>query len=445
MPVDDVAELLRRWREAGGAWSRGRVLLDAAQLAGRLTPEERRTVAAALADTGAPDLARQLESRTGQPVDATHLQAFADGLLELEGARLEQVITALELADARPVDAGSDGAAVDDRPEQAAPRHARPEVLPPPPPGPRGAVTPQDEALDERLRDLAALEHLGDEELQGIRLGEIELGGQELGRQELGGQELGQTDLVEVGLGEARIAEVGLQATAGVTATTATARQADRGALDQTPTGDRGVSDRAPSAERDEPEPTPTTEPEPTPAAEPEPSSGVRPETAPAAHPAAASQATGSAAATPDGSVASDELGAVALVPAADAPDELTPRAAAEALATVSGRLTDAASAGARFAALSPDVVRELDAPAALLALDRVPAGWQRRRVARRLFAAGALAGVDPSALLARFPDARDRRFVAADLLATSDLAATDLADDLPPQVVRRLAIRAER
>jgi hypothetical protein len=435
MPVDDVAELLRRWREAGGAWSRGRVLLDAAQLAGRLTPEERRTVAAALADTGAPDLARQLESRTGQPVDATHLQAFADGLLELEGARLEQVINALELADARLVDAGSDGAAADDdQPAEAAAHHAEPDALPPPPPGHREAVTPQDEALDERLRDLAALEHLGDEELQGIRLGEIELGRQELGGQELGGQELGQTDLVEVGLGEARIAEVGLQATAGPAATAATPRLADRGALDQEPTG-----------ERDEPEPTPTAEPGPSSGVAPGPSSGVEPGTAPAAHPAAASGAAGSPAAGPDDGVASREPGGVTLVPAADAPDELTPRAAADALATVSGRLTDAGTAAARFAALSPDVIRELDPPAALLALDQVPVGWQRRRAARRLFAAGALSGVDPSALLARFPDARDRRFLAVDLLATSDLVAEDLADDLPPQVVRRLAIRAER
>ena len=426
MPVDDVAELLRRWREAGGAWSRGRVLLDAAQLAGRLTPEERRTVAAALADTGAPDLARQLESRTGQPVDGAHLQAFADGLLELEGARLDQVITALQVADARLIDAGPDEAAAGDgQPEEAATHHAEPDALPPPPPGHRGAVTPQDEALDERLRDLAALEHLGDEELRGIRLGEIELGAPELG-----GQELGQADLGEVGLGEVGLGEVTLGATAGIATAAATGPRVDLEAPDDgTPT------------DRETPEATPAAEPEATPAAEP--TTATEPE-ATATEPEATPAEPATTAETGGGAVAS-RPGDAALVPAADAPDDLTPKTTADALATLSGRLTGARTAAARFAALAPDVTRDLDAPAALLALDQVPAGWQRRRAAQRLFAVGALAGVDATALLARFPDARDRRFVAADLLAASELAAEDLADDLPPQVVRRLAIRAER
>ena len=426
MPVDDVAELLRRWREAGGAWSRGRVLLDAAQLAGRLTPEERRAVAAALADTGAPDLARQLESRTGQPVDGAHLQAFADGLLELEGARLDQVITALQVADARLIDAGPDEAAAGDgQPEEAATHHAEPDALPPPPPGHRGAVTPQDEALDERLRDLAALEHLGDEELRGIRLGEIELGAPELG-----GQELGQADLGEVGLGEVGLGEVTLGATAGIATAAATGPRVDLEAPDDgTPT------------DRETPEATPAAEPEATPAAEP--TTATEPE-ATATEPEATPAEPATTAETGGGAVAS-RPGDAALVPAADAPDDLTPKTTADALATLSGRLTGARTAAARFAALAPDVTRDLDAPAALLALDQVPAGWQRRRAAQRLFAVGALAGVDATALLARFPDARDRRFVAADLLAASELAAEDLADDLPPQVVRRLAIRAER
>ncbi len=448
MPVDDVAELLRRWREAGGAWSRGRVLLDAAQLAGRLTPEERRTVAAALADTGAPDLARQLESRTGQPVDGAHLQAFADGLLELEGARLDQVITALQIADARLIDAGPDEAAAGDgQPEEAATHHAEPDALPPPPPGHRGAVTPQDEALDERLRDLAALEHLGDEELRGIRLGEIELGAPELG-----GQELGQADLGEVGLGEVGLGEVTLGATAGIATAAATGPRVDLEAPDDGTPTDRETPEATPAAE---PEATPAAatstpaaEPEATPAAEPttatEPEATATEPEATATEPEATPAEPATTAETGGGAVAS-RPGDAALVPAADAPDDLTPKTTADALATLSGRLTGARTAAARFAALAPDVTRDLDAPAALLALDQVPAGWQRRRAAQRLFAVGALAGVDATALLARFPDARDRRFVAADLLAASELAAEDLADDLPPQVVRRLAIRAER
>jgi hypothetical protein len=390
VPVDEVAELLRRWREAGGAWSRGRVLLDAAQLAGRLTPEERRTVAATLAETGAPDLARQLETRTGQPVDASHLQAFADGLLELEGARLDQVIAALEVADARLDD---DLEPPDDL------------VPPPPPPGPAAtAVAGQDESLDERLRDLAALEHLGDEELQGIRLGEIELGTADLGSQDLG----------EVVLGEAGLGPAPVMGTAAAVLPAV---------------GGSATRDDTPAALAAE-EPVAAEEPDDAAPGEPD---DAAPEEPDDAAPEVATDA------------APEEPADAPLVPATAAPDELAPRTTADALARLRDRLGTARTATARLTALSPEATRDLDAPAALLLLDEVPAGWQRRRAAHRLLAAGALAGVEPGALLARFPDARDRRFVAADLVHVSELAPEDLASELPPQVVRRLAIRAER
>jgi hypothetical protein len=417
VPVDEVAGLLRRWRDAGGAWSRGRVLLDAAQLAGRLTPEERRSVAVALADTGAPDLARQLEARTGQPVDAHHLQAFADGLLELEGARLDQVIAALEAADARLTATG-------------------PDTLLPPPPGAPSTVTAEDEALDQRLRDLAALEHLGDEELQGIRLGEIELGSPTLGEQDLGQQELGQAVLGEVGLTEVGLSEVGLSevglAEAALAGAAATAPDEPTPAI-------------APSAPADPAhDHTPGTDAAPLEVAADAPSGGLI-EEAPAPGPASAH--TTVAPAEPDDHTrgVTTEPRDAALVPAAAAPRELTPRETAAALTRISGRLANARTAAARLALLSPETTRDLDASAALLVLDQVPAGWQRRRAATRLFAAGALAGVAPAELLARFPAAQDRRFVAADLLDASGLTADDLAGDLPPRVVRRLAIRAER
>jgi hypothetical protein len=176
VPVDEVAELLRRWREAGGVWSRGRVLLDAAQLAGRLTPRS------AGVGRGGARRHRRTGPRTpaGGPHRAAgrraHLQAFADGLLELEGARLDQVIAALEAADER---LDHDGRRARTHGDPSPGRHARhPRRARPAAPTDAGTTTgrPEDEALDERLRDLAALEHLGDEELQGIRLGEIELG-----------------------------------------------------------------------------------------------------------------------------------------------------------------------------------------------------------------------------------------------------------------------------
>jgi hypothetical protein len=419
VPVDEVAELLRRWREAGGAWSRGRVLLDAGQLAGRLTPEERRVVAAALADTGAPDLARQLETRTGQPVDATHLQAFADGLLELEGPRLDRVIAALEVADVR----------LSDDPGQ--PDDGRP---PPPPPGSRPTtVTGEEEVLDERLRDLAALEHLGDEELQGIALGEIELGSQELGSQELGGQELGSQELGSQELGESTLGEVGLGPAPAIVAAPAPAIVA--------------ASAPATAVTREQPSSTDRDDTEPP--AEPTATSATRDEDIAFDQDITRDEdlardqgITPDAAAAPRQSLPPDD---VALVPATAAPDELAPRAAADALTRLRARLAKASTATARLAALSSEATSDLDAPAALLLLEQVPAGWQRRRAATRLLTAGALTGVDPAALLARFPAARDRCFVAGDLLATSDLAVEDLAAELPPQLVRRLAIRAER
>jgi hypothetical protein len=467
VPIDEVAELLRRWREAGPVWSRGRVLFDAAQLAGRLTPEERRRVAASLAETGAPDLARQLEARTGQPVDAAHLQAFADGLLELEGARLDQVIAALEAADERLDHGGHRDASpgADDHGDPSPGRHDHGDpspgghdhgdpspdghdLPPPPPPGRRSAVGPEDEALDERLRDLAALEHLDDEELQGIRLGEIELGDLELGGQDLGEIALGETALGETTLGEAPLgrAELG---TAPVIATgvAAAAAAAGRGPGGDEPapaadgtgenhaadddagqiTGqDHAADDDADADDHDAP-----------PGGHEDAGASPGDEQPLEAHPP---RERGSAPTTPD-----DGSDDVAIVPAATAPTELAPETTAAALARLAERLDSARTATARLTALSPDATRDLDAAAALLLLERFPAGWQRRRAARRLLEVGALAGVDPAELLAGFPDARDRRFLAADLLATSELSAEDLAAVLPPPDVRRLAIRAAR
>jgi hypothetical protein len=483
VPVDEVAALLRRWREAGPVWSRGRVLLDAAQLAGRLTPEERRQVAATLADNGAPDLARQLEARTGYGVDAQHLQAFADGLLELEGPRLDQVIGALETADQRLTAPEHPPTRTEPDPapppvgEPAAPEERPPgpeDTLPPPPPGRRSAVGPEDEALDERLRDLAALEHLGDEELQGIRLGEIELGDLELGGQDLGEVALGETALGETTLGEAPLggAELGTAPAiaTGVAAAAAAAGYrpevdalaADDGDAGEDRTANDGVEvasedgagqgdagkdgdaghatgedgdaghamgedHAADDVDADDAAPERHEDADASPADEP----------ALEAHPPRESGP--SPAAPADGS---DD---VAIVPAVAAPTELAPETTAAALARLTERLDDARTASARLTALSPDATGDLDAAAALLLLERFPAGWQRRRAARRLLEVGALAGVDPAELLAGFPDARDRRFVASDLLATSELTAEDLAALLPPPDVRRLAIRAER
>jgi hypothetical protein len=199
VPVEEVTELLRRWREAGGVWSRGRVLTDGARLVTRLGPEERRVLAQALADHGAPDLARHLEGRTGHAIDSQQVQAFTDGLLDLDRARLDELIGAL------------DDPAERHRLAQAALAQAGQELdaaAPPPPPGhqpplaePPPVAVPPDVPVDEMVAD----GHLDVQEIAAARLadqelGEIQLGGQELGEADLGGQDLGEATLGDVAL-----------------------------------------------------------------------------------------------------------------------------------------------------------------------------------------------------------------------------------------------------
>jgi hypothetical protein len=120
VPVEDVVELLDRWRRSGGVWSRARVVSDGAARISRLTPHERRVLTTALAEQGAPELAARLEAHAADHLPPQHAQAVADGLLSLEGDRLEELVTVLQ------------------DPEQRAPLvyDTLRELPPPPPPEP---------------------------------------------------------------------------------------------------------------------------------------------------------------------------------------------------------------------------------------------------------------------------------------------------------------------
>jgi hypothetical protein len=476
VPVEEVTALLRRWRDAGGVWNRGRVLAEAAQLVARLTPDERREVAAVLADTGAPELARQLEARTGQPVDRGQVQAFADSLVELDRGRLEALLVRLEDPDqrrhltgavfeggvpsgwdptpppspavgshaaaARPSDASNDafpppeapsppqpqpdGDEVTSQPpgdppdagddaatSTPAPAHSRPATLPPP-----GA---DDEEFTDNLRDFLVIEQLAAERLEGQELGDIQLGDVELGDVELGGVELG-----EAGLGSDADLRAVTLGTAGILAADGTA-EADPGAGAGPPaahaaTGAVGnhepTTDAEPTTDQE-----PTTDHEPTtdaePATDPQPAS-LRPQAG--AHPPPPLP-----------------------VPAGDGPSDLVRPEASRTANELVANLRSARSAPQRQAALRSQPLDQLDAASALVVLDAVPPGWQRRRACHRLLAAGVLADVDPAALLARFPAPRDLAFVAGDLLEATPVTVADLAPLLPAAVARRLATREQR
>jgi hypothetical protein len=381
VPLEEVVGLLHRWRDADSVWSRSRVLADAAGLLARLTPAERRLLAEALAAHGAPDLARHVEDRTGLAVGPAEVQAFTDGLLDLDGRQLGGLIASLE------------------HPEAPGP------TAPPPPPG--RERTAAADAAAATAAGTAADEDAGEVDVREVAA--ARLAGQELGDIRLGHQDLGDVRLDDHDLGDVRL----------------DGHDDDLGVGDRDPEPD----DRAPSAEGRAPR-----------ADEVDVQVDVAVDGEPGGTPGEAGDAGGADAADPEGPFAPTT--AVTLHEA-EAP--LVGAEAARTATRLVGELRASRTAGDRLRRLSDAAVAALDAPSALVVLDAVPAGWQRRRAARRLTAGGAFAGVDPVALLARFPATSDRTFVAGDLVATGALTPDDLADLLPGRTVARLATRRER
>lgn len=184
MPVEDVAQLLRRWRGSGGVWSRTRVLAEGARLVAGLSPDERRTLARSLMDQGAPELARRLEDTTGHELEAGQVRAVADQLLSLDGQQVDRLVATLEDPQRRrqlaagalaavaepthqpvvPEEPVDDDGPDDDGPDQQLPDVGPPEVEPEPGEGRTAAPVRHDGAgaaaafappLAARLRDAA--------------------------------------------------------------------------------------------------------------------------------------------------------------------------------------------------------------------------------------------------------------------------------------------------
>jgi hypothetical protein len=95
VPVEDVADLLERWRHAGGVWSRSRVLAESANRLGRLSPEERRVLASALAEGGMPELVAPLRPDLPVRLEPHHVQTVVDGLLALDGEEIDDLVAVL--------------------------------------------------------------------------------------------------------------------------------------------------------------------------------------------------------------------------------------------------------------------------------------------------------------------------------------------------------------
>jgi hypothetical protein len=123
VPVEDLAELLGRWRDADSVWTRSQVITESARRLSRLTPAERRVLAQALAQQGAPHAAASLEARTGGSLPPAQVQTVIDELLTLDPDRIGELSSALQASAAQGV--------TDTTPPQVP--TGRPADLPPPP------------------------------------------------------------------------------------------------------------------------------------------------------------------------------------------------------------------------------------------------------------------------------------------------------------------------
>jgi hypothetical protein len=145
VPVEDVADLLERWRHAGGVWSRSRVLAESANRLGRLSPDERRVLASALAEGGLPELVAPLRPDLPVRLEPHHVQTVVDGLLALDGDEIDDLVAVLR--DPDQVRARAYEALRDLPPPPAPPPGYDPAHLPPPgstrPRRPEGRTAPE--------------------------------------------------------------------------------------------------------------------------------------------------------------------------------------------------------------------------------------------------------------------------------------------------------------
>jgi hypothetical protein len=390
--IDQVADLLVRWRGAGGVFGRGRVLREGIQLLAGLDADERRMLARSLAEQGAPDLANRVEQRTGRAMSADQLWSVTDGLLALEDHQVDRLATSLRDPDERERLARQvlthGVASFDGAPTPEPDPRRRLAELPPP-----GTVVGQEPSGQE-----PSAPELGSQEL-----GSQELGGQELGGQELGGQELGSADLQALDLLETGLVDIGLHDTGSDDRSLTPTAVAAVGAVDPSVADDddgRDLVDRDPTRGAVDRRPV-----------------------VPVAVP-------------------------LVVAPEVRLPSPATGRgegaSTAEATALVQS-LREAETATIRLRVLADHGLAELDGATALEVLDALPDGWQRRRAAERLVDAGTFPTDQLTAALARFARPMDALFVAGALVAAGQVRAERFDGILPERVVRRLIARSER
>lgn len=442
MAIEDVADLLARWHEAGGMFGRSRVLTEGVRLVAGLDAEERRVLARELAAEGAPRLAARLEDGGEGTMAADRVWGFAEGLLSLEPAQVEHLATNLRDPGRRDRLArqllgevpGEDPGAVPPpwrRTPTIRPPANRPPTDRPPTDGPPAADPPpspwpsRSPAIDDGTPPGPPRQ----------RPREQELGDQELGDQELGNQELGESGVVEATLVEVDVHEISL------------------GAASTTGDGDGPRSRHEPEADRSEVEPAsqPTSDPDPGDQEPGDQVSGEQPEGertdgehGPGEH-APEQQPRREHTPRERGGVGRPVRRHESGRPPAEPGDPADAADAAAPTASLVAQLRAAPTAGARLRLLAPDILERLPSEQALAVLDTLPEGWQRRRAAGRLIAADGLPTGDIDALLARFPRATDAMFVAGALVAAGQLDAERFTGLLSDAAVRRLACRGDR
>lgn len=140
MPVDQVIDLLTRWRTSSGMRDRGRLVRETVQTLRRLTPDERRTVARSLAERGvAPALANRLDDAAGGPRDIRPNE-LVRGLVSMDRAQVDELIADLRDADTRNQLAQDAFDRLTDPPPDSPP--ADPELIDPGVPTPGDAPAP---------------------------------------------------------------------------------------------------------------------------------------------------------------------------------------------------------------------------------------------------------------------------------------------------------------
>jgi hypothetical protein len=388
--LDEVAGLVSRWRRARGSMDRVRVIASGARTLGSMSADDRRVLAQAVAERGAPEIADRIGPADGGGPSSSELTELTRALLSVDRAELDGLATSLGDPDERRRLLLAATGAVADTDAVLPPPPSGPAVpLPPPPDGPRSSE-PSPHPPRRTEPEVPPLREAPD-------LASTDLGSADLGTVELGSADLGTADLGSAELGTAQLG----------TAAPGSVEPAPRPAPRTSPTRRRS--------------PPRGQVVRPGPSADPEPPAAPGPP-------------------TPSGPVA--EPG-----PAADPHPEVrtAPHVAPVPIGEVLDAVAHATSARGRLLAVARLEGAPLRAGDLEELLGLLPDGWQRRTAATRLLAAGGVTHPEPIRIVDAF--ARDSdRFVVAGTLVAGGLADPDaLAAALTDGAARRLRRRTGR